>query len=313
FAWLMQKCGAEENVLLAPYSTLRVGGPARYFVMPKEVKELQEIQLACLEHNVDLHVLGGGSNTLFGDAGFDGVVLKLAGSFDTVLGDGQSIIAGAKTSLAKVTKMAIARGWEAAVGWSGIPGLMGGAVSMNAGTPLGEIKDAIETVYGVINGEVIVLDNHEIEFGYRHTNFPANIIIWRVLLRYKKDLRDPSELIVKVEEYRRKRKRTQPTTNSLGSFFKNPYPSYAAQLIENCNLKGLKYKRAQISPLHANFIVNNGGAFADDILQIATMAKKAVFDKFGITLVPEVRFVGKFAFDPIQFSPLPTTITAHCS
>jgi len=300
----MAKLGAEHNVPLAPFSTLKVGGPARFLVTPSSVDQLKTLQRACAEFEINTHIVSGGSNTLFSDQGFNGVVIKLASTFNFVEGmdSGSELTVGAATSFARVTKIATDRGWAHAVGWSGIPGLIGGAVAMNAGTRMGEIKDAVKAVYGVLGGNDVVFNREDIDFGYRHTSLPHNLIIWQVTLTYDKEYCQPvHNLQNKLFEYRRQRKATQPTINSLGSFFRNPYPNYAAQLIENCNLKGLKYKGAQISPLHANFIVNNGGASANDILHIASVAKRAVLDKFGIALIPEVRMVGTFHEPSILF------------
>jgi UDP-N-acetylmuramate dehydrogenase len=297
---LLTCLGMEENVPLASFSTLKVGGPARFFVSPKTPEDIATIERASSEHGLDLHIISGGSNTLFSDHGFDGIIMKLGPQFDFIdeSPDGLSMRVGAATSYAKVTKMALARGWTTAVGWTGIPGLIGGAVRMNAGTRAGEIKDAIRTVHGIINGKRVVFENTQIEFGYRKSNLPSGLIIHQADLFYDHHLiQPPAQLNLKVQEYRLKRKLTQPTINSLGSFFKNPYPSFAAQLIEKCNLKGLQYKGAQISPLHANFIVNNGGASAFDILYIASIAQKTVFNHHGIMLYPEIKLVGSFPSD----------------
>lgn len=295
----------EENVTLAPFSTLKVGGPARFFIMPKTIQDVADIERACLEHGLPIHILSGGSNTLFSDQGFDGLVIKLGPSFDTIetSPDGLFMSVGGATSYAKVTKMAIARGFSPAVGWSGIPGLIGGAVRMNAGTRLGEIGDAVSAVHGIINGQDIRICRNEIQFEYRKTSLPSNFIITKVDLLFDANkLKSSDELLQKVQEYRLRRKSTQPTINSLGSFFKNPYPSFAAQLIEKCNLKGLQYKGAQISPLHANFIVNNGGASAHDILYIASVAQKTVFEQYGIMLSPEIKLAGSFTHATTLFT-----------
>lgn len=295
---LLGRLNAQEYVTLAPFSTLKIGGPARYFVVVNSIGDLTELQKACIEYGMKLHVLSGGSNSLFSDEGFLGVVIKLGPAFDFITHQNNSFLVGAATSFAKITKLALNQGWEFALGWCGTPGLVGGATKMNAGGRMGEIKDAIHTVQGSSNGQYVEWQKNEIEFGYRTTSLPENLIITKVILSNdKKQTASIDELLVKVQEYRIKRKLTQPTTNSLGSFFKNPYPSFAAQLIEKCNLKGLRYKGAQISPLHANFIINNGGASADDILHIASVAQKAVFERFGIALKPEIRMVGNFKKD----------------
>jgi UDP-N-acetylmuramate dehydrogenase len=288
--------GAKEHVPLSPYSTLRVGGCARYFISPTTVSDLIKLQAASIDEGINLYILSGGSNTLFSDAGFDGIVVKLSSHFDFIEKQGTSLRVGAATSFAKITKRAIALGWSSAIGWSGTPGLIGGAIHMNAGTRMGEIKDALWLVRGVKGGQAHEFHKSDMEFTYRKSSLPHDLIIYEALLDYDQSLLEPVEsLMTKAQEYRLKRRLTQPTINSLGSFFKNPYPHFAAELIEKCNLKGLRYQGAQISSLHANFIVNNGGATANDILSIASIAQRAVFDQFGIVLIPEICMVGSFS------------------
>lgn len=295
FKNIFAKLNAKEGVPLARYSTLRVGGMAQYLVEPNSLEEVATIQLLCLEHGLPWHILSGGSNTLFADDGFLGVVIKLGPAFDSITIKEGALKVGASTSYAKVTKVAIGLGWSKALGWCGTPGLVGGAIRMNAGTRVGEIKDAILSVTGVQNGQIISFDKNELEFSYRKSNLPKDLIICQAELSVDKEAIEPQkELLPKVAEYREKRRKTQPAINSLGSFFKNPSPQFAGQLIEQCGLKGFQYKDAQISPLHANFIINNKNASASDILHIANIAQKTVLERFGIMLEPEVRMVGQF-------------------
>lgn len=294
---ILTQMGAQEFVPLAQFSTLKIGGPARIFIEPNTLEDVALIQKTCLDNEIPLHILSGGSNTLFSDAGFQGVVIKLGPGFDSITEnkDTNTLKVGAAASYARVTKLALSLGIESAVGWSGIPGLIGGALRMNAGTRMGEIGDVVNELYGVHQGREVIFTRKELEFSYRSNNLPKDIIITGAQLSYQKELLKPvDELFVKVQEYRQRRKQTQPIINSLGSFFKNPYPLFAAQLIESCQLKGLQYKGAQISSLHANFIINNGGAKANDILHIGSTAQQMVFDRFFVALQPEVRLVGDF-------------------
>lgn len=283
-----------ENVTLARFSTLKVGGPARYFVMPTNAEEICTIQRIASDYGVPLHILSGGSNTLFSDEGFGGIVVKLSSHFDFIeVVNERYLNVGAATSYAKITKLAISLGWAHAVGWSGTPGLVGGALRMNAGTRMGEIKDAFFSLNAIHLGEDRVWQQHDVSFSYRKCSLPYDAIIYKASLAYPEHLVEPkTKLEHQAKEYREKRRISQPATNSLGSFFKNPYPLFAAKLIEERNLKGLVYQGAQISPLHANFIVNTGGATARDILYIASVAQKAVFEHTGVMLVPEIRMVG---------------------
>lgn len=311
---LCARVTVKEGVPLARFSTLKVGGPARFFITPNTIDEISLVQKVCSEYTLPLHVLSGGSNTLFSDHGFDGVVIKLGPAFDYITDEEPSgPMVGAATSFAKLTKSAIARGFGPAVGWSGTPGLVGGAIRMNAGTRMGEIQEAIEWVFGVIDGKPAEFHKGEICFEYRKTSLPSDLIIYSAKLSYSSSSENVDSLLEKALLYRKNRRATQPTINSLGSFFKNPYPMYAAQLIEKCNLKGLHCRGAQISLLHANFLVNNGGATANDILYIAAVAQQTVFDSEGVVLLPEVRMVGNFgAENPLsieKFKKTPNVFT----
>lgn len=299
-----------ENVSLARFSTIKVGGPARFFATPNHVDEIALIQTICRDHEIALHVVSGGSNTLFSDEGFDGIVVKLGPAFDYITTTNRTAMVGAATSFAKLTKSAMAQGFGPAVGFSGTPGLVGGAIRGNAGTRMGEIKDAVEMVYGVLDGQIVEVHKSALEFSYRSSSLPSNFIIHAAKLSYSSSCESVDALLEKALTYRSNRRATQPTNNSLGSFFKNPYPMYAAQLIEKCNLKGLHYKGAQISLLHANFIVNNGGASAHDILYLAAMAQKTVFEREGVILIPEIRMVG-FAENPLCIERFATMPNSH--
>lgn len=293
---LLKKVNAKTDVLLSQFSTMKIGGAAKYFCLINSINDLRDIQKASHEHNIPMHVIGGCSNTLFSDNGFNGIILKLGPSFDFINNTSQlSLKVGAATSYAKVTKLAISMGWLHAVGWCGTPGVVGGAIRMNAGTKMGVIQDAIGTIKGVCDGEIKTYSKNEINFSYRSNDLPKNLIICEAELNYPSDqIRPVDELNQKANEYRRKRRATQPSINSLGSFFVNPYPAFAAQLIESCGLKGLRYNSAQISPLHANFIINTGGAKANDVLHLAFMVQQKVFDTCGILLKPEIKLVGDF-------------------
>lgn len=291
----------QEMVPLATYSTLKVGGPARFLLSPNSIEELALIQRLCLEYEIPWHMLSGGSNSLFSDSGFPGIVIKLGPYFEAMTHHEKenAITVGAAASYAKLTKLSVGIGIESSVGWSGVPGLVGGALRMNAGTRLGEIGDVVHEIYGTQNGKECLFTRDDFKFSYRSNSMPNDVIITGARLIYEKDLLKPSDtLLEKVHEYRLKRKQTQPTINSLGSFFKNPYPLFAAQLIESCQLKGLQYGGAQISSLHANFIINKGGATANEILYIGSTAQEAVFKQYGVALQPEIHMVGDFEHAP---------------
>jgi UDP-N-acetylmuramate dehydrogenase len=296
FNRVLKNLNAREHQCLASFSTLKVGGLARFFVVINTIADLIILQKACLEYEKSWHLLSGGSNTLFSDNIFDGVIIKLGPAFDYIeYKNNFNMHVGAATSFAKLTKKALNNGWSNALGWCGIPGLVGGALFMNAGTRLGEIKDAVHRIYGVYAGERICYERDSINFTYRNSNLDKNIIITHVDLAHQKNTIKPlAFLLEEAANYRERRRLTQPSTASLGSFFKNPYPLFAAELIEGARLKGFAYKNAQISPLHANFIVNNGGALAQDILYVAKKAQDEVYNSYGVKLMAEAHLVGDF-------------------
>lgn len=301
---LLTKLEAQENKSLAPFTTLKVGGKAKYFVLVKTPADLSILIRALDEYGEQFHILGGGSNTLFSDHGFNGVVIKLAGQFNNVYQSSPcSMEVGAATSFAKVTKLCVELGFKSAPGWAGTPGVIGGAIFMNAGSKHGEIGDVIERVHGILNYTELVLERNNLSFSYRKTLLPHKFIITKAVLRADGEkLAKPKEVQEIYDELKTRRKMTQPSINSAGSFFKNPYPSFAGQLIESLGLKGLQYQGAEISSLHANFILNKGTATANDIIEVAKMARKAVYEHYGILLEPEILLVGEFpCLDPFMW------------
>jgi UDP-N-acetylmuramate dehydrogenase len=301
-ALMLARLGAQYNEPLTPFTTMRVGGCAKALVYLPNLEALAELQLALSEHQVPWHILGGGSNTLYSDRGFNGVVIKLGPQFAHIESHEQTreIITGASASYAKVAKLAIAMGFPKAVGFTGVPGVIGGAVRMNAGTRLGVIGDYVERVEGVFAGQPVVFSRSDISFSYRKTSLPADLFITRVLLKCHEENTPRPELPAMVEEYRKRRRATQPSEHSAGSFFKNPQNNFAGALIENCQLKGFAYGGAQISPVHANFIINRHLATTHDILHIASLAQQRVHEQFGVDLVPEIHLVGEFDEQPLR-------------
>lgn len=293
---LMRRLNAKEYFNLSSFTTIKIGGNARFFILINNLDDLKELQKALLDHEVKIHILGGGSNTLFSDLGFNGAVIKLGPYFSQILETKEnSFKVGAAASFAKLTKICVNKSIKSAVGWAGTPGVVGGAVYMNAGSKLGEISDVVESISGLYEDKIINISKKDCGFSYRNSNLPKNFIITEVDIKaFKDDLGFKNDLLKYYEESKAKRKKTQPTINSAGSFFKNPYPNYAAKLIENCNLKGLQYGGAQISPMHANFIVNKGNATAYDVIELAKITRKTVFEEFGILLLPEILLAGEF-------------------
>jgi len=285
-----------EGAPLSHHTTYRVGGSARYLVVPANVDDVREV-FACGE---DVFVMGGGSNVLASDAGFDGVVLKVFGTLGHLSVREGEVVVGAGRSLPSLVsscgKMGLS-GMEWAVG---VPGTVGGASRTNAGaygTATWERIVYVETV--VADGSVVRFGPGEVEFGYRYARFPVPepFAVTEVALRLT-----PSEAAaVKAltDEYKARRDEKQPVGEACaGCVFKNPPegPS-AGELIDRAGYKGRTRGGAVVSTKHANFIVNEGGADAADIYGLIGEVREAVKREFGTTLELEIELVGDFGDD----------------
>ena len=257
----------QRNILLKKYTTFRIGGAAKYFWVAKTKKELIEAVKFAKKHKLPFFILGGGSNVLVSDQGYQGLVIK----FRTPL-------------LSKFVDKGLE--WAA-----GIPGTVGGAISGNAGAFDGSMADVVKNVevLDTRSRKIKIFKNKDCKFGYRDSIFKknANLIILSVELRLERG--DPK----KIKKHLSYRKKTQPLNfSTAGSVFQNTPKFSAARLIEDCGLKGKKIGKAQISKKHANFIVNLGGAKAKDVLKLINLIKKEVKNKFGIKLEEEIQYLG---------------------
>lgn len=278
----------EENISLARYSTYQIGGHADYFLEAKTRDDvLQGIEWAKNEE-VRLFVFGGGSNLLFDDAGFRGLVIKI--SVDTLQVNGDEITAGAGLKIGGLVNAAKSAGLSGLEGWNGLPGTVGGAVFGNAGCFGVETKDVLKSAE-IYDGEVKTVGPDFFEYEYRNSKMKRDGgIVLSATFKLKKG--DPVEIDAKMKEVATSRVKKQPAGSSTGSFFKNPSPEQpAGMLIDQCGLKGKMLGRAQVSDYHANFIINKGGAKSADILNLASLIEEEVKKKFGISLEREVVYV----------------------
>ncbi len=289
----------EEGVDLAVRTSVRVGGPARLFASPKSEQALSRVLDACAQHAVPWAVLGAGSNTLVSDEGFAGVVLRLGRTLvaECALVEGASALftLGAGAPMTRLIALARAKDCVGMEFWVGIPGTVGGGVLMNAGTPAGSTERICVEVGIAEPGRVRTLPASQVGFAYRRTSLPERAVVtWA---RFRLPLGEPDQILRSrqaMAEDLACRHRTQPLNlPNFGSVFKNPPGDHAARLIDACALKGLKEGGAQISELHANFVVNRGGASATDVLRLMRRMQDAVQDRFGVLLVPEVRLLGE--------------------
>ncbi len=280
--------GVKRDVLLSSWTTFAIGGKTDWFYQLKNTEKLVEIIKLCLEQKIPYFILGSGSNVLFSDDGFRGLVIKIdTRSYEI---NGQRIIAQAGVPLGDLVKLAYENSLSGLEFATGIPGSVGGAVIGNSGAAGKSIGQIIEEVKVLDkNGRIKELKVSDCGFDYRSSRFKKDKqIVLEIVLRFKKD---------KKEKIKREMDRVlslranRPKEKSAGSIFKNPLPKYAGQLIEACGLKGKKIGEAQVSQKHANYIVNLGKAKDGDVLKLITLLKQRVKEKFNIDLNLEVVLV----------------------
>jgi len=283
----------EFDAPLARHTSLRVGGPADAIASPSNRRELGALLKLCQDHRIPFHVLGAGFNTLVRDEGIEGVVVSMRRMRGLAL-EQDSIRAEAGTSHSQITNFGIEHGRSGLEFAAGIPGTVGGWVTMNAGIGVREIETVIEDVDWIgPGGNPGTAGREELEFRYREFRFPVEGAVI-TSARFRTEPRDSDVIRKEVDRLLQHRSETQPIhTPSCGSVFKNPEGDFAGRLIETASLKGSRIGGAEISSLHANFIVNRGGATAADVLALIKRAQATVAKVHGITLETEVRIVGR--------------------
>jgi UDP-N-acetylmuramate dehydrogenase len=283
---------------LASRTTIRVGGPADLLVRPADPDALAELLRAVRELAVPLHVLGGGANTLVADAGVRGVVVRLPPALAPEDARGDTLLLGAGQPTSRLWVRAHALGLVGMEFVAGIPGTLGGAVAMNAGTRIGEMKDVVRRVELATADGTGFVDARELGFAYRTCLLPPGAVVTRIELALRPGDVAESERI--MQEDRDRRRRTQPLDRpSFGSTFRNPPGEFAGRLVEAVGLKGHRVGGAIWSEVHANFVVNLGGATARDVLALVSLARTRVQERFGVVLETEVRLLGEFQPDEI--------------
>jgi UDP-N-acetylmuramate dehydrogenase len=257
-----------REVPLAPYTTLKVGGPAEYFIEPRDPDELARVLAAARECDVPLRVLGSGANLLVRDAGVRGAVVRLT---RFTRRRGWHVEAG--YGLPRLVKESVAEGLAGLEPLAGVPAAVGGAVRMNAGGRHGEIAGAVAYVDVVgPDGTLRRLRRDEVGFRYRGTSLGDAVVVAAGF-----DLRPDPQAARRYGEILAAKKATQPLgVPSAGCMFKNPPGAHAGRLIDECGLKGARVGRAHVSRKHANFIVNEGGASADDVLRLVDLVRSRV-------------------------------------
>ena len=288
-------CRVEEKVPLSQLTSFHVGGPADHVITAPAAAVpslLQKLNAA----DIPVLILGNGSNVLASDAGFRGVVLKIAAGEEDIRREGDRLCAGAGVSLKQLCLFARDRGLSGLETLYGIPGTVGGAVYMNAGAYGGEIADTLQTVTVTDgHGQILTLSAAEAALSYRRSRFmqTGEVILSAV---FSLSPGDPGQIRERMADCMSRRREKQPLEYpSAGSIFKRPEGHFAGQLIERCGLKGYRIGDAQVSEKHAGFIVNLGSATASDILALMAEVQSRVLAASGITLEPEVRILGEDA------------------
>ncbi len=283
---------------LAPWTSVKVGGPAELWIRPASTAALVELLRLAREEAAPVTILGGGANTLVGDGGVPGVTLRLTSDlFPEVverIGGEARVTLGGGAAIGRLLQQMKAQKLVGAEFLAGIPGTIGGAVAMNAGTKAGECLSILDAVELATADGVGWVQKRELRFQYRCTELPEGAVVTRARFLLREG--DVAASQAQMEADLSHRKRTQPLSQpNFGSVFQNPPGDFAGRLIEKVGLKGHRIGAAQISPLHANWIVNLGGAKALEVVQLMELAQARVFEEFGVRLVPEVKKVGSFS------------------
>lgn len=280
---------------MSQHTTFKIGGPADYFLMPDKGEDVGRVIKICKEKEIPYFILGNGSNLLVGDGGYRGAVIQIYRNMSSVTVEGNEITAQAGALLSAVAaaaKNASLTGFEFA---GGIPGTIGGAVVMNAGAYGGEMKDVLTEVT-VMNaeGDIFTLPTEELELGYRTSIIKtAGYIVLEAKIRLKEG--DPEVIRETMKDLTIRRTTKQPLEYpSAGSTFKRPEGYFAGKLIMDSGLAGYQVGGAQVSEKHCGFVINAGDATARDVRTLMDNVRDIVYKKYGVTLEPEVKFLGKF-------------------
>lgn len=284
---------------LAPRTSIRVGGPADMLFRPADPEDLAALLAGVAELGVPLTVLGGGANTLVADAGVEGVVVRLPPELGEERVEGDLLTLPAGASIARLPARGHALGLVGAEFLAGIPGTLGGALAMNAGTRAGELKDVLVAAELATADGLGFVPAAALGLGYRRSALPPGAVVTRLTCRLRPGDVEASRATMEADVAHRRA--TQPLSQpSFGSTFWNPPGRFAGQLIEAAGLKGHRIGNAMWSDVHANFLVNLGGATARDVLQLMRLARQRVRERFGVALQAEVRLVGVFRPEDLQ-------------
>jgi UDP-N-acetylmuramate dehydrogenase len=275
---------------LARFTTFKIGGPADYYLEPKDREDLINLIKYLKEIKYPYLIIGNGSNVLISDEGIRGAAINLEFGFTKIQINKNNVFAEAGIRLSKLVDVCIENSLVGMENLAGIPGTLGGAILMNAGAYGGEISNFIKTVEVVDDVEFKFLTKEECGFTYRKSSLERKIIL---SAEFELPFGDKAKARERRKELLIKRNQSQPVdVPNAGSIFKNPVGNYAGRLIEQAGLKGLTIGGAKVSEKHANFIVNFNNASANDVIELMKVIQETVFNKFGILLEPEIKMIG---------------------
>ena len=282
-----------ENADMRQYTTLKLGGTADWLAFPRSAAEIAELFAEAGAAGLPVSVIGHGSNLLVLDGGIRGLVIRIDKNMKNIRREGNRLTAAAGAMLGAVAGFAAENGLTGLEFASGIPGTVGGAVTMNASAYGGEMKDVVVRVDGILpDGTEMSLSGEEMQFGYRRSAVKdLNLIVTEVTMELAEG--DPAEIRAKMSELNRQRAEKQPLdVPSAGSTFKRPEGFYAAALIDQCGLKGYSVGGAQVSMKHAGFLVNSGDS-SRDYLELVRTVQRIVRERAGVELETEIRIIGE--------------------
>ena len=291
---ILEEDSVKVDEPMKKHISFKVGGPADFLVKPKTEKELMEVIKLVKKENIPFLVIGNGSNLLVKDGGIRGIVIELSDNFNNYEIEGNIMKAQSGALLSILGRNAFKNsltGFEFA---SGIPGTLGGALAMNAGAYGGEMKQVVKTVRLMdTDGNIFELSNEEMKFEYRRSILTTNdYIVLSAVIELQEG--NAEEIKEAMADYANRRSTKQPLNfPSAGSTFKRPEGHFAAKLIDDCGLRGLSIRGAQVSDKHCGFVINSGEASAKDILDLIFIVKSTVNAKFGIMLEEEVKILGE--------------------
>lgn len=282
-----------EDEPLYKHTTYKVGGPARIYLAVKDIESLVKTIKYCRKHRIKYMIIGRGSNLLFSDKEYEGIIISLNENFNKVKINGSIIKAQAGVSMISLAYQAAKIGLSGFEFMGGIPGSIGGGIFMNAGAYKYDIASVVKSVT-LLNekSEVVTYNKEQMKFSYRHSICQDNHKLIILEAEFELTAKDPNEIKAVLDKRKERRMTTQPwNMPSAGSVFRNPENKAAWQYIDECGLRGYEIGGAQVSPKHSNFIVNNGYASAKDIYDLIMLVQQKVYEKFNIELKREVGLV----------------------